>query len=306
MIRAGGVIFCLLCGPALALDLSLPTTARQTVERNTDPDTYAAPVGTFAQGAVPTRKVEGRVARSAWRLDSPGLTPVQVMRPLRAQIVAAGFDVVLDCDEQACGGFDFRFATETLPGPNMYVNIRAFHFVTGIKDAEVVTLFASTSATSAYVQIIHAGAPEGTTAAVEATASLPVSKDANVADSFEARLLSKGHVVLPDLEFETGSTALGSGPFTSLAQLAEFLMSRPEMRVALVGHTDTVGPLQGNITISRQRAASVRQRLIEIFDIDPERLDAEGMGYLSPVASNLNPAGRDANRRVEVVLLGSP
>ena len=81
--------------PAAALELTLPTTARLTAERNTDPDIYEAPVGVFGDGAVPLLSVEGTVTRAAWRLDSPGLTPLQVMRPLRAQLEAAGYELSL-------------------------------------------------------------------------------------------------------------------------------------------------------------------------------------------------------------------
>ena len=310
MIRAAVVCLMVLANPAVALDFTLPATARQTVERNTSPDTYAAPVGVFANGIVPTMIVEGDVQRSAWRLDSPGLTPFQVMRPLRAQLVEAGYELVLDCAAKRCGGFDFRFATETLPGPNMYVNIRAFHFVTGarmVEDevSEVVTVLASTSATSAYVQIIHAGAIGESGTTVETTADLPVAIETGLEEDFAARLLRRGHAVLSDLDFDVGSTDLGAGPFETLTQLAAFLEEQPTMRIALVGHTDTVGGLEPNISISRARARSVRQRLIDRYDVSAERMDAEGMGYLAPIASNLEAAGRDANRRVEVVLLGS-
>ncbi len=228
------------------------------------------------------------------------------MRPLRAQLVEAGFDLALDCAGEACGGFDFRFATETLPGPNMYVNIRAYHMVTGTKEAggqvlEVITLLASTSATSAYVQIIHAGGQGGS---VGGEASVrPTQEPGTLRTGLITQLEAHGHAVLADLDFATGSTDLGPGPFQSLSQLAEFLQTQPAIRVALVGHTDTVGGLDPNIAISRNRARSVRQRLIDEFDVAPGRLDAEGMGYLSPVASNLSAAGRDQNRRVEVVLL---
>ena len=310
MIRAAAVSLFVLASPAFALDFTLPATARQTVERNTSPDTYAAPVGIFANGAVPTMIVEGDVQRSAWRLDSPGLTPFQVMRPLRAQLVEAGYEVVLDCAAKRCGGFDFRFATETLPGPNMYVNIRAFHFVTGARMvegevSEVVTVLASTSATSAYVQIIHAGAIGKSGATVETTADLPVATETGAEEDFATRLLRRGHAVLSDLDFDVGSTELGAGPFDTLIQLAAFLEAQPTMRIALVGHTDTVGGLEPNISISRARARSVRQRLVDRYDVSADRMDAEGMGYLAPIASNLEAAGRDANRRVEVVLLGS-
>lgn len=310
MIRAVFALLMLLAAPALALELELPVGARLTVERDTDPDVYAAPVDPFEAAALRVVRVEGEVRRSAWRIDSPSITPLQVMRPLRQQLVAAGFEVVLDCAAETCGGFDFRFAVETLPGPNMYVNIRAFHFVTAMRGPteapeEVVTILTSTSASSAYVQIIQAGALAQGEVAVATTADLPVTAQPVTPDDLAGQLLAHGHVVLSDLEFETGSSDLGAGPFTSLQKLARFLEEQGNLRVALVGHTDSVGSLQGNIALSKRRAASVRQRLIENYNVPAQRMEAEGMGYLAPVASNLQEGGRDQNRRVEVILLAA-
>ncbi len=75
------------------------------------------------------------------------------------------------------------------------------------------------------------------------------------------------------------------------------------IRIMLVGHTDSVGGLDPNIALSRDRAASVRQRLIDAYGVAPNRLEAQGMGYLAPIASNLTAQGRETNRRVEAVLL---
>ncbi len=308
MIRLSAALAIFLACPAAALDLELPTTARLTVERNTAPDLYLAPVGVFEGSAVPTVTVEGVVERRAWRIDSPGLTPFQIIRPIRAQLIEAGYEVVLDCAEVTCGGFDFRFATETLPGPNMYVNIRAFHVVTAVQGSvstptEVINILASSAATSAYLQIIRAGADEGWLSAKPSPALSP-NIQSPTSDNLLDNLSGVGHAVLDDLEFATGSTALGDGPFKSLELLATFLSENPAMRVALVGHTDSVGGLEPNISISRARARSVRERLITVHGVAPDRLDAEGMGYLAPVQSNLTAAGRQSNRRVEVVLLG--
>lgn len=311
MIRTLAALMCFSL-PAMALELTLPATARLTAERNTGSDIYAAPIGVFAQGAVPLRNVEGAVRRSVWRLDSPGLTPLQVMRPLRAQLEEAGFDIVLDCPAQTCGGFDFRFAVETLPGPNMYVNIRAFHFVTAMRPVddggtdEVITVLTSTSTSAAYAQIIQAGGAGGEAVAVSTNADVPrVSAPVVPTGELSAVLLAQGHVVLEGLEFETGSAELGPGPFEALEQVAAFLQAQPDLRVALVGHTDSVGSLSGNIALSKRRAQSVRQRLIEAHGIEAARMQAEGMGYLAPRASNLAEEGRDLNRRVEVILLGA-
>ena len=118
------------------------------------------------------------------------------------------------------------------------------------------------------------------------------------------RLLGQGHAVLRDLDFDTGASDLREGTYASLSALASVLRDRPELRVALVGHTDSVGGLDGNIALSKRRAQSVRQRMIESYGIEGARMQAEGMGYLAPVASNLSEEGREANRRVEVIVLG--
>lgn len=311
MIRA---LLALLCfaGPVAALELALPTGARQTVARDTNPDIYAVPMGVFDGTEVPLYRMEGPVRRGAWRLSSASITPLQIIRPLRDQLEAAGFEVVLDCAAAGCGGFDFRFAVETLPGPNMHVNMRSFHFITALRGPweapeEVVTVLSSTAASAAYVQIIQAGAVGSSRVAVSANADLPVTPAAPAVapDDLSGQLLGHGHVVLSDLVFQTGSSDLGPGPFTSLQELAGFMTAQPTVRVALVGHTDSVGSLQGNIALSKRRAQSVRQRLIDAHGVAAARMDAEGMGYLAPVASNLAAEGRDRNRRVEVILLSA-
>jgi OOP family OmpA-OmpF porin len=301
------VLGCFLVGPAAALELSLPAAARLTAERNTGPDRYSAPAGIFRNGQVVTLEVEGDVHRAAWRLSQQGLTPLQLVRPLRRQLVDAGYEILLDCASQTCGGFDFRFATETLPGPNMYVNIRAYHFITAVRPSvaapqEVLTILASTAANSAYLQIIRAG--EVSDDEVVTDAPVPIAPAAQVENDLGNRLIQQGHAVLRDLEFATGASDLNDGSYASLQTLAEVLEARPELRIALVGHTDSVGGLDGNIALSQRRAQSVRRRMIDSYGIDGARMEAEGMGYLAPIASNLEETGRDENRRVEVIVLG--
>jgi outer membrane protein OmpA-like peptidoglycan-associated protein len=301
----------LLAGPVGAVELTLPANARLTVERNTDPDRYLAPVTVFEDNVVGTVAVDGAIRRGAWRLQVQGLTPLQVIAPLRRQLEAAGFGIALDCAAEQCGGFDFRFATEVLPGPNMYVNIRDYHFVTALRPAgdapeEAVTVLASTSANSAYVQVIQAGRASAETSVVPGDPVVTAEAPGDDAPrDFSGKLLAQGHLVLGGLDFGTGSAELGAGPFESLDRVASFLKARPALRVALVGHTDTVGALEVNIALSRQRARSVRQRLIDSYGVAAARLEAEGMGYLAPLASNLDAEGREANRRVEVVLLSA-
>nr|WP_246414687.1 OmpA family protein [Yoonia ponticola] len=115
-------------------------------------------------------------------------------------------------------------------------------------------------------------------------------------------LNSVGRTVLDDLSFANGSADLADETYASLKTLAAYLQANPSLQIALVGHTDASGSLDGNIALSKRRARAVRQRLINRYDIPPSQLDAQGMGYLSPVGNNLTDAGRDANRRVEAII----
>lgn len=300
-----------------ALDLNLPSNARETASENSALDDYFAPVGVFADGALPGVAVKGEVRRSAFRIATAGLTPLQVLEPLRLQLEAEGYEVILDCAAARCGGFDFRFATETLPAPAMHISLRNFHFLTGVigpDDApeRVVTMLASTSPAAAHVQIIQAGALGDAPDQFTRTADLPQSAKVPVQrpearpeaeEPAEPPTLPPERIVLVGLDFGRGAQALGEGPFDALAQLAEALNQNPDLIVALVGHTDNTGPLDVNISISRQRAAAVRQRLIDAYGISSRRVTAHGVGFLSPIADNATEAGRTANRRVEAVFL---
>jgi outer membrane protein OmpA-like peptidoglycan-associated protein len=304
MMRALSALVFMLAGAAQAVELQLPATARQVSARDTVQDRFFAPTGPFADGAVPTVMIEGDIVRSAWRIDVAGLTPLQLVTPLRVQLRAAGFDIVLDCTAQVCGGYDFRFASEVLPAPNMYVNIRDYHVLTALRgpqDApdQAVNVLASASGEVAFVQIIQAGAA-AQDAAIQPVTPAPAADGApRAADA----LLRDGHVVLAGLDFESGTSELGPGPFAVLEQVVEVLRARPDLRLALVGHTDNTGSLAGNIALSVARADAVRRRLIEAYAIAPARLDAEGMGYLAPFTTNTTETGREANRRVEAVVL---
>ena len=302
-----GAVLIGVAGAAQAVELTLPTGAHQMITRDTAQDRFLAPVGVFADGDLPNLVVEGPIARSAWRIDVADLTPLQLIAPLRSQLEEAGFRIVLDCEAQACGGHDFRFAAEVLPAPNMYVNIRSYHALTALRGEEggaiqAVSVMASAASGASFVQIIQAGM-DAVETTVQTTAPTPLPSGVPVAGPIPEALAGNGHVVLSQLDFESGTSQLGQGPFSVLEELARALQAQPEMRIALVGHTDNIGGLDGNIALSVSRAQAVRERLITQYAISPDRLEARGMGYLSPHTSNTTEAGREANRRVEAVVL---
>jgi OmpA-OmpF porin, OOP family len=284
--------------------LFLPVQSRQLSDRVSPLDSYVLPSGPFEAGKVPGRMFEGRIEKQSWRLDGAAVTTLQVLTPLRDQILAEGYDILLDCRDQACGGFDFRFETSVIPAPDMHVNIRDYRFLSAVRgEDEALSLLVSRAGNAVYIQAIYASPPGAKALRIIPTDRPEPQVQPRQSGELANALEAEGYVILTDLVFETGSAQLGEGPFTSLAQLAGFLKENPKYRIALVGHTDSTGSLENNISLSRSRAMSVRTRMIQAHSVAPERIDAEGMGYLAPVASNLTVEGRKANRRVEAILL---
>ena len=293
-----------------ALELSLPTNAVMSAEIVQEADTFLLPTGPFANGTLPHERLEGRVTQQAWRVTGQGLTTLQVLMPMRQELEDAGWQVLFECSDQECGGFDFRFNAPILSAPDMFVDLFDFRYLAARRGddgsrLEHAAVLVSRSGETGYVQISHIGANGA--GALHAAADLPVGQgqkdEALTAPSLVQALLENGHVVMRDLDFKSGATALGEGPFASLDALAGFLKADPDRRVALVGHTDSVGALDANIDLSRARARAVLERLVETYGVARTQLEAEGLGYLAPIASNRSAASRDLNRRVEAVLL---
>ncbi|MGD9863804.1 MAG: OmpA family protein [Pseudodonghicola sp.] len=303
MLRAVFGALLLAAAPGLAGALDLPAAARMLSERISPLESYALPMAPFDGTTVPARPFEGRVERRSWRIDGTASTALQLLQPLRNQLKAAGYTVVFECRAQGCGGFDFRFGTEVAPAPQMHVDIGNFRFLSATRGADqALSLLISRTGSSAYIQEIQVQPAVAEPAAPAPGGQVPGGQETQD-DSLTDRLLAQGHVVLGDLDFGTGAGTLGAGPYGSLSMLAAFLAANPGYRLVVVGHTDSVGPLEGNLALSRQRAQAVRDRLIADYGADPARVTAEGVGYLAPVAPNLTPEGRDRNRRVEAVLL---
>ena len=120
----------------------------------------------------------------------------------------------------------------------------------------------------------------------------------------ETRETARGLIVnVSDVLFDTGSATLKPGAREKLARVAGILSSHPDLHIEIEGHTDNVGSDQYNQRLSEQRAASVQAYLLQ-QKIAPSAVGTEGFGESRPVASNDSAAGRQHNRRVELVVSG--
>jgi outer membrane protein OmpA-like peptidoglycan-associated protein len=101
--------------------------------------------------------------------------------------------------------------------------------------------------------------------------------------------------------FDTGKTALKPGAKSTLSRIAKQLQTDPSLKIAVEGHTDNVGSTATNQTLSEKRANAVRDYLVSA-GISSDHITADGKGEESPIATNKTVAGRQQNRRVELVI----
>ena len=121
------------------------------------------------------------------------------------------------------------------------------------------------------------------------------------AGAFSNDLKTTGHVAVYGIYFDTGKSAIKPESGQAIGEVAKLLKSDTGLKVYVVGHTDNVGGLEGNMKLSQDRADAVVQALVRDHGIAASRLNAFGAGPYSPVASNDTEDGRAKNRRVELV-----
>jgi outer membrane protein OmpA-like peptidoglycan-associated protein len=125
-------------------------------------------------------------------------------------------------------------------------------------------------------------------------------------DALQAKPTDRGLIVtLGDVLFDTGKASLKAGATSNLNKLVAFLNEYSDRTVLIEGYTDSVGTEDFNQGLSERRADSVKSYLAG-QGIGSIRLSASGKGESDPVASNDSAAGRQQNRRVEVIISNPP
>ena len=276
--------------------LQLPLGAKETYSRKETEMSPFVAVKSYGPEGLITAKAPEDIRRSVWAFGGEQ-TLAEVQKNILDQLESSDYEVLLFCQTESCGGFDFRFAIDVVAEPKMRVDLRDFRFVSARQKGSVaqayVTFLLSKSPTSVYVQMTEY-APEFTTAfKVDTMENLAVTPPLPKQGSLS--------FVLEGLEFETGSAKLGNDRNGSIAKLAEQLIQNKTLKVFLVGHSDMSGSLEGNIALSKKRAMTVLDLLVDEHGIQRKRLSAHGIGFLSPRATNETEAGRAKNRRVEAV-----
>ena len=115
------------------------------------------------------------------------------------------------------------------------------------------------------------------------------------------KLMSEGKISTNGILFDSGSANIQPQSLGIVRQISQVLMQDDSIKLNIIGHTDSDGPDDSNLKLSKERAEAVKTALVNIYNISANRLTTEGKGESEPVAENNTASGKAQNRRVEFV-----
>jgi len=274
---------------------------------------YTLPVGPAIKDSegrrVASEKIslEGKVTRTLYRGPKERST-LEILRNYQAALEAAGFETLYTCGGGDCGKLfhwifykemeqrilstktsggafdipqDLRYlaAKGAVAGKTVHISVLvAFDGGFGKLSKQPVTL----------LEVIESEAMDTGMVTIDAEA---------MAKGIDAT----GHIAIYGVYFDTNSADIKTESSPTLEEISKLLGDRPNLKLLVVGHTDNQGDYDYNMGLSGRRAEAVVRALTGQYEIDETRLRSAGVGYLAPVASNDTAAGREKNRRVELV-----
>ena len=169
--------------------------------------------------------------------------------------------------------------------------------------ARVAATAAATAAEAASQKASEAAA------AVERQRAAVAARDdlrSRLNEALPTRDSSRGLVAeIGGVQFATGAATIDAGARESLAKFSGIVASYPGLRFSVEGHTDNTGGVAMNQELSLKRAMTVRDYLIG-QGVPASSIDVAGLGLSAPIGDNGTAAGRERNRRVEIVVSGAP
>ncbi|HEV3309210.1 MAG TPA: OmpA family protein [Chloroflexota bacterium] len=254
-------------------------------------DEIALPVGPWVKGKfTKTQHLEGKVTRLPYTNPRDRST-LEIFRNYQQALTKAGFQTLFTCASAECGDasneptddLGYWCVTNKIqcPEPMRYIAAK-------LPRAEGDVYAAIKVRTEeTYLVVVEIKAME---------AGL-VKTDVQM----KSDITTTGHTPVYGIYFDTGKAEIKPESEPTLTEIVKLLDANPAMKLHVVGHTDNVGTLASNMTLSKQRADAVVAALTTKYRVAGPRLDAAGVGSLSPVATNRTDDGRAKNRRVELV-----
>jgi OmpA-OmpF porin, OOP family len=117
------------------------------------------------------------------------------------------------------------------------------------------------------------------------------------------KLITEGKFVTTGISFDVNSATIKPESYGTLKTIAQVLQDNADVKVKIIGHTDSDGDDNSNMSLSKKRAEAVKAMLNSDFGINSSRMESDGKGESQPVGDNKTSEGKANNRRVEFVKL---
>ena len=269
-----------------------------------------------------TIKAEGRITRTVY-VTPPGRSSLEVLRNFQNHLQEQGFATDFACAGSDGCGEPFKElkyhwnnkSTHVSSGSAKGARTRFMHSVfDGGRDIRYALMRKGQGSSAAYVSLFVARSEGGTygdvstaltnyvTALVEVVEPRAMEEKIVTvkSEAIASALKAEGAVPLYGLLFDTDKAELKPDSEPQLAEMVRYLKGN-DVKVYVVGHTDSQGALDYNLDLSDRRAKAVAAALVA-RGIPAARIMARGVGPLSPAAPNSDETGRSKNRRVALVL----
>ena len=261
----------------------------------------------------------------AMYITPAGRSSLEVLRGYQQDLRADGFETVFECVDVSCGeGYGSIMPSHGSSFTNMYVakdfNSKITHFspascasgnfINNFRyalmqrpaDKQVVAI---TAYNSGDVSIYCNEKEYKSRVSVFVVRVQPASREQNMiaisAQEMSNAMTSTGRVALYGIFFDTAKADIKPESKAALTEIANLMKSQPQLKLHVVGHTDSQGSIESNFELSKRRALAIKAALSSQYGVADARTAAHGVAHLAPVASNSDDAGRAKNRRVELV-----
>lgn len=164
------------------------------------------------------------------------------------------------------------------------------------------TLTASINGKEVYIQL-HTAANSVDSRSYRIEIVEVASMNQDIAVNLQEAIDRDGKAAIYGILFDVGKSDIKPESAEALKQITDYLNANPSIKVIVVGHTDNTGDYSNNKILSKTRAESIKNYLINTNKISSSRLVTEGVGQSCPVSTNTSEEGRKLNRRVEIVKL---
>ncbi|MCX4027040.1 DUF4892 domain-containing protein [Endozoicomonas sp. SM1973] len=261
-------------------------------------DNYILPLSTLTKQKDKIQEsisLEGKITRITYTLPH-NRSSLEVFKNYQNELLSNNFKVIFECNGATCGS-SYDWSNQVLSRGSRLAGKNATQRFLAAKlsqaDGDIyLALYIVRRSTKQLV------------AQVDVLEQAPLQTgmvEVNL-DYLKEELERNGKVTLYSLYFDFNKATLKPESTPTLQNIALFLKQKPDQKFYVVGHTDTTGSLDYNISLSQRRAETVVSTLVKQFSSSTHQLQAHGVGPLAPLASNLQEKSRKINRRVELVL----